>query len=83
MYKESTLKFCFFILLGISQVACTESPKKVEVKKLANPNPTSYEFNIPLNQLRDSVVKFFDLDHQMNDTILKTVFIDEILKDHS
>ena len=35
-----------------------------------------------MNRLRDSVIRFFDLEHQMNDTILKTVFVDKILKDH-
>jgi hypothetical protein len=79
--KDWRLKISVLMLLAL-QFSCTESPKPVVIKKLAHPNPTSYTFDFPVDKLRDKVINLFSIDPQTNDSILKVVFIDRILKEH-
>jgi hypothetical protein len=68
------------ILFMVILFGCGESPHPVLIKKLIQLNPTNYIFKLPVDKLRDTIIKLFDLDHQMDDTVLKSVFIDHILK---
>jgi hypothetical protein len=75
-----TLFFSIYTLLmlsiGVKAKAqdTVEAPKKVQQKILVHPNPTSYTFNLPLNVLRDTIFKMFDISSQWNDPILMRIF---------
>jgi hypothetical protein len=67
-------------LVGISLfcliIGCTQSPDRIESQKLLQANPTSYTFKMPVTELRDTVIKMFGIAPQMDNPILKTVFMD-------
>jgi len=56
------------------QFGCGESPKQVNKKTLIHPNQTSLTIKLPINKLRDTLVKIFDIDHQEDNKILGRIF---------
>ncbi|MBS1532799.1 MAG: hypothetical protein JSU01_21025 [Bacteroidetes bacterium] len=74
MLIKTHIGFLALALTTLIVVGCGESPKTVEVKKLSVTNPTSYTFDIPVQKLHDTVTKIFDVNHQLNDPVLKKAF---------
>jgi hypothetical protein len=70
------------MLIVLTHFSCTESPHSVEIKKIVQPNPTNYLFNMPSRRLRDTVLKLFSDSAQDDDPTLKSVFTDRILPEH-
>jgi hypothetical protein len=79
--KSTLLVYCTFIFVFFL-CCCNKNPAPVYKKKLSHPNSTSLSFNFPENQLRDTILKLFDIEPQMDDQILKSIFMDEIVKKH-
>ena len=63
-----------FISINCKAQTTVVEPDPIQEKTLLNPNPISYTFSIPLNKLRDTIIKMFDIDPQMDDQTLEKIF---------
>ena len=68
------LNFLSFFSMLLLLSNCTKGPDSIDKKNLLTPNPTSCTFNMPVSKLRDTVVKLFGIDPQMDNKTLMKIF---------
>ncbi len=57
-----------FVLAGIA-VSCSKGISHIQIRQLPAPNPTSYSFPLPLEQVYSKARQAFSMEHQVDDPI--------------
>ena len=55
--------------VALVAVSCSRGVSRVETRSLPSPNPTSYAFPLPLEEVRTKALQAFSIDHQVDQPI--------------
>ncbi len=64
----------FLVVVLILSVTICNCQSKINIKTLGTPNPTSHVFNLPVDLLRDTIVKLFSFENQYENKFLLSIF---------
>jgi hypothetical protein len=65
-------RFFLVVVLILSMTICN-CQSKINIKTLGTPNPTSHVFNLPIDILRDTIVKLFSFENQYENKFLLSI----------
>ena len=63
--------FTIALVVAVVAVSCSHNVSRIQTRSLLSPNPTSYSFPLPLEEVHTRALQAFSIEHQIKERIFE------------